>query len=136
MTEWLTESLADKPCALIIDLGPSDYIPSEDDENDVVCAQLIVMADEVFMVRRSRVEVGHLMFADYSTEYVELDRWYLAPHFDDCTDGYLFTKDRRLAAETCVTWFRDNQGASEPDNIGCDYRYPDELLPNDDSTES
>ncbi|MDV8079639.1 hypothetical protein R4P47_24005 [Rhodococcus sp. IEGM 1370] len=93
------------------------------------------MADDVFMVRRSRVKLGHLMFADYSTDYVELDRWYLAPHFDDCTDGYLFTKDRRLAAETCVTWFRDNQGASEPSKIGCDYRYPDELLPDDDAPE-
>lgn len=69
----------------------------------MVCAQLIVMADDVYMVRRSRVEVGHLMFADYSTDYVELGRWYLAPHFDDCTDGYLFTKDRRLAAEPAST---------------------------------
>lgn len=135
MIEWLEESLADQPSAPIIDLGPNDYIPSEDDENGVVCAQLIVMADDVFMVRRSRVELGHLMFADYSTKYVELDRWYLTPHFDDCTDGYLFTKDRRLAAETCVTWFRDNQGASEPGDIGCDYSYPDELLPSEDSTE-
>ncbi|AMY26097.1 hypothetical protein A3Q41_04835 [Rhodococcoides fascians] len=132
MTEWLTESLADKPVALIIDLGPSDYIPSEHDSDDVVNAQLQVMADDVFMVRRSRTELGHLRLADYSTSFVELDTWYLAEHFDDCTDGYLFTRDRRLAAETCVTWFRDNQGAHSTGELGCSYWFADELLPNDD----
>lgn len=127
--EWLTESLADKPVALIIDLGPGDYIPSEDDSDDVPCAQLQVMADDVFLVRRSRTGLGHLLLADYSTAAVTLDKWYLEEHFDDCTDGYMFTRDRRLAAETCVTWFRDKQDSSTTIDIGCDYRFADELLP-------
>ncbi|WP_261768989.1 MULTISPECIES: hypothetical protein [unclassified Rhodococcus (in: high G+C Gram-positive bacteria)] len=129
--EWLVESLADQPVALIIDLGPNDYVQSEDDADDVPCAQLQVMADDVFMVRRSRTELGHLMLASYSTAGVTLDRWYLQEHFDDCTDGYMFTKDRRLAAETCVTWFRDNQSAAMTSELGCNYRYADVLLPED-----
>ncbi|MGA9874162.1 MAG: hypothetical protein WBQ44_23885 [Rhodococcus sp. (in: high G+C Gram-positive bacteria)] len=129
--EWLAESLLGQPVALIIDLGPNDFIPSEHDaevDDDVPCAQLQVMADDVFMVRRSRVELGHLMLADYSTAAITLDKWYLQDHFDDCTDGYMFTKDRRLAAETCVTWFRDQQDPDSPLDIGCNYRYADELV--------
>ncbi|MCZ4278836.1 hypothetical protein [Rhodococcoides yunnanense] len=87
------------------------------------------MANGVYMVRRSRTELGHLMLAAYSTAGVTLDKWYLQEHFDDCTDGYMFTKDRRLAAETYATWFRDNQGASMTSELGCNYRYGDELLP-------
>lgn len=129
--EWLAESLADQPVALIIDLGPNDYIPSEDDSDDVPCAQLQVMEDDVILVRRSRTELGHLLLADYSTAAITLDQWYLQEHFDDCTDGYMFTKDRRLAAETCVTWFRDKQDPSTEIDIGCNYRFADELLPDD-----
>lgn len=129
--EWLVESLTDQPVALIIDLGPNDYVQNEDDPDDVPCAQLQVMADDVYMVRRSRTELGHLMLADYSTAGVTLDRWYLQEHFDDCTDGYMFTRDRRLAAETCATWFRDNQSAKMASELGCNYRYADELLPED-----
>ncbi len=129
--EWLAESLVDQPVALIIDLGPNDYIPSEHDSDDVPCAQLQVMEDEVFLVRRSRTELGHLLLADYSTAAITLDKWYLQEHFDDCTDGYLFTKDRRLAAETCVTWFRDSQGPNEKIDIGCNYRFADQLVATD-----
>ncbi|WP_256991825.1 MULTISPECIES: hypothetical protein [unclassified Rhodococcus (in: high G+C Gram-positive bacteria)] len=129
--EWLAESLLAKPVALIIDLGPNDYIPSEHESDDVPCAQLQVMEDEVFLVRRSRTELGHLLLADYSTAAITLDKWYLQEHFDDCTDGYLFTKDRRLAAETCVTWFRDKQDPNEKIDIGCNYRFADRLVPED-----
>lgn len=129
--EWLAESLVDQPVALIIDLGPGDYIQSQDDPDDVPCAQLQVMEDDVFMVRRSRRELGHLLLADYSTATVTLDQWYLREHFDDCTDGYMFTKDRRLAAETCVTWFRDKQDPGTEIDLGCDYRFADQLVPDD-----
>nr|WP_296779187.1 hypothetical protein [Rhodococcus sp. (in: high G+C Gram-positive bacteria)] len=133
--EWLVESLFDQPVALIIDLGPSDYIRSDDEEDDdddeVVCAQIQVMADRVFLLRRSRSELGHLLLADYSTAGVTLDKWYNNDQFDDCTDGYIFSRDARLIADTCVTWFRDNWGARSTDELGCDYRFPDVLLPED-----
>ncbi|MFC8181380.1 hypothetical protein ACFULT_21105 [Rhodococcus sp. NPDC057297] len=129
--EWLVESLTDQPVALIIDLGPNDYVQNEDDPGDVPCAQLQVMADDVYMVRRSRTELGHLMLTDYSTAGVTLDKWYLQEHFHDCTDGYMFTRDRRLAAEICATWFRDNQEANMTSELGCNYRYADELLSED-----
>ncbi|WP_237669242.1 MULTISPECIES: hypothetical protein [unclassified Rhodococcus (in: high G+C Gram-positive bacteria)] len=134
--EWLTESLVDQPVALIIDLGPNDYIPSEHESDDVLCAQLQVMEDDVFLVRRSRTELGHLLLANYSTAAITLDKWYLQEHFDDCTDGYLFTKDRRLAAETCVTWFRDKQDPNEKIDIGCNYRFADQLIPEDGRSSS
>ncbi|MDV8079794.1 hypothetical protein R4P47_24825 [Rhodococcus sp. IEGM 1370] len=129
--EWLAESLVVKPVALIIDLGPNDYIPGEQESDDVPCAQLQVMKDDGLLVRRSRTELGHLLLADYFTAAVTLDKWYLQEHFDDCTDGYLFTKDRRLAAETCVTWFRDKQDPNEKIDIGCNYRFADQLVPED-----
>lgn len=44
-----------------------------------------------------------LGFDSHGVDGLELDRWFC----DDCTDGYLFTRDIALAADACVPWFRD-----------------------------
>lgn len=85
----------------------------------------------MFLVRRSRTELGHLLLADHTASAVTLDKFNLHEHFDDCTDGYLFTRYRRLAAETCVTWFRDTQNPDAEIDLGCDCRYANRLLPED-----
>ncbi|MFC0453641.1 hypothetical protein [Rhodococcus jostii] len=134
MAEWLMGSLVDQPVALIVAIGPNSYI-SDEDEDEVVCAQIQVLADGVLMLRRSRVELGHLLLADYSVDDLVLDRWHFNGHFEDCTDGYLFSRDVSLIANTCVTWFRDNWGTRSTSELGCSYRFPDELLPPADATD-
>ena len=63
------------------------------------------------------------------------DRWFFDDCFEDCTDGYLFTRDVTLAADACVSWFRDVPGAQVLEDIGCDYEYPDSLpLPGEQDT--
>ncbi|WP_408014527.1 hypothetical protein [Rhodococcus spongiicola] len=126
MADWLVESLADKPVAFMLEMGPSGY-RTRDELDEIVCAQIVVLADEVLMLRRSRAFLEQLTLADYSTNGLILERWFFDDHFEDCTDGYLFTRDARLVADTCVAWFRDEWGAESTDDLGCDYRFPDEL---------
>lgn len=128
MDAWLVESFYDKPLGFIVELGPNSYIPDEaEEDDDVVCAQVVVLDDDVMMLRRSRTELGHLLLADYSSTGLRLDTWHHDDRFDDCTDGYLFTRDIRLVARTCVAWFRDNVGMDTSGDLGCSYRFADEL---------
>jgi len=133
MTTWIVESLADKPVGFIFEMGPSGYVYHDDDEDedevDVACVQVQMLAGGVMMLRRSRSVLGHLLIADYSSDKLPLNRWLFNDNFDDCTDGYLFSRDSLLLADACVTWFRDNCGTRSPNDLGCEYRYPDELLP-------
>ena len=126
MADWLADSLTGKPVAFILELGPQSFIAG-DDSDDVVCAQIQVLSDGVLMLRRSRTVLGHLMLANYSSVGLVLDRWHTDGHFDDCTDGYIFSRDARLMADIAVTWFRDNWAIASTDDLGCDYRFPDHL---------
>ncbi|CDZ92573.1 hypothetical protein ACWDT5_22135 [Rhodococcus aetherivorans] len=132
MIDWLVDSFTDKPTGLVIDLGPSGYVvprdyDEDDDESPVVCAQVHVLADGVLMVRRSRTVLGRLRLDTHAVEGLELDRWFFDGHFDDCTEGYLFTRDVVLAADACVSWFRDSPDAPPLDELGCEYEFPDTL---------
>lgn len=133
MATWVIESLTDKPVGFIFEMGPSGYIYEDDDEDeddsDVLCVQVQMLADGVMMLRRSRSILGHLLIGDYSSHKLPLNRWLFNDNFDDCTDGYLFSRDPLLIADICVTWFRDNAGTTTPNDLGCEYRYPDDLLP-------
>ena len=122
---WLRESLFDQPAGLIIELGPSDYDP--DDEGDVFNAQIHVLDDGVCMVRRSRSVLQRLRLADHGVHGLVLDQWHHDDHFDDCTDGYLFTRDTQLIANACVAWFRQNGVTDERSALGCSYEFVDEL---------
>ncbi|OUS97448.1 hypothetical protein CA951_02795 [Rhodococcus sp. NCIMB 12038] len=135
-TDWLVESLADKPIGFILEVGPRNYVTGEenDEDEDVVCAQIQVLAGGVLMLRRSRTELGHLLLVDYSTDDLVLEQWYFDDHFEDCTDGYLFSRDVTLLAHTCVTWIQENEGNGSTNDIGCNYRFPDTLLPPPDPT--
>jgi hypothetical protein len=68
-----------------------------------------------------------LRLGDHSVEGLELDVWHHDGHFDDCTDGYLFTSDLHLAASACTAWFRDHGGLEALDALGCDYSFADAL---------
>lgn len=131
MAAWLAESLVGKPVGFIVEMGPSGYVDydGEGDEEDVVCVQIQMLADGVMMLRRSRSVLRHLLIADFSSDKLPLNTWLFSDNFDDCTDGYIFSRDVQLLADVCVTWFRDNGGARSTDDLGMEYRYPDELLP-------
>ncbi|MBM7460930.1 hypothetical protein ACIBED_03445 [Rhodococcus coprophilus] len=133
MAERLLGSLAGRPTGFVLEIGPRDYVPVDDEPGDVVCAQIHVLADGVLMVRRSRRELARLMLVDHSPAGLALDLWHFDDHFDDCTDGYLFSRDVRLVVDTCVTWFRDAENMSSADELGCSFRFPDEL-PRTDTT--
>lgn len=128
MADWLADSLAGKPVAFILELGPQSFINGESPDA-VICAQVQVLDDGVLMLRRSRTVLGHLLLADYSSAGLTLDLWHNDGHFDDCTDGYIFSRDTRLIADIAVTWFRENWAAEGPTDLGCDYRFPDHLRP-------
>ncbi|WP_261767692.1 hypothetical protein [Rhodococcoides corynebacterioides] len=144
MTNWLVETLVGNGSGLIVDLGPGDYVaPVRDDadvdedaidlvdlldpDDEVINAQLHVLDDGVVMVRRSRTVLRRLRLGDHSADGLELDLWHHDGHFDDCTDGYLFTTDLHLAASACTAWFRDHGGLDALDALGCDYSFPDAL---------
>ncbi|MFL1596239.1 hypothetical protein NQ854_25445 [Rhodococcus ruber] len=133
MTDWLVDSFTDQPAGLIIDLGPSDDVHFDDvydsADESVVCAQLHVLADGVLMIRRSRTVLDRLRFDSHAVDGVDPSRWFFDGHFDDCTDGCLFTRDIALAAQACVSWFRDVPGAPTLEEIGCAYEFPDTLPP-------
>ena len=142
MTNWLVETLVRNGSGLIVDLGPGGYVApvdedvDEDDlgladvldpDDEVINAQLHVLDDGVVMVRRSRTVLRRLRLGDHSVEGLELDVWHHDGHFDDCTDGYLFTSDLHLAASACTAWFRDHGGLEALDALGCDYSFADAL---------
>ncbi|MFW0874137.1 hypothetical protein [Rhodococcoides corynebacterioides] len=150
MTKWLVETLVGNGSGLIVDLGPSDYVaPVRDDadedededaidlvdlldpDDEVINAQLHVLDDGVVMVRRSRTVLRRLRLGNHSADGLELDLWHHDGHFDDCTDGYLFTTDLHLAASACTAWFRDHGGLDALDALGCDYSFPDALPAHD-----
>ncbi|WP_430335381.1 hypothetical protein [Rhodococcus sp. ACT016] len=126
MVDWLVESLTGQPVAFMLEMGPNGY-RSQDEFDEIACAQITMLEDGVLMLRRSRSVLDQLILADYSVDRLSLDRWFFDDHFADCTDGYLFTRDVRLVADACVAWFRDEWGTRSTDDLGCDYRFPDEL---------
>ncbi|MGV8874908.1 MAG: hypothetical protein ACOH2Q_20435 [Rhodococcus sp. (in: high G+C Gram-positive bacteria)] len=125
LAAWTVESLYDRPVGFIVEVGPSDYIANSTDDVPVVCSQVVVLSDGVVMLRRSLTELGHLLLTDYSSAGLPLDEWQNDGHFEDCTDGYLFTKDIRLVARSCIAWIRVNAGVNTTGNIGCSYRFAD-----------
>lgn len=128
MAGWLADSLIGKPVAFILELGPKAFVEGTG-VDDPVCAQVQVLGDGVLLLRRSRAVLGHLMLADYSSVGLDLDLWHTDGHFDDCTDGYIFSRDAHLIAEIAVAWFRENWATATTDQLGCDYRFPDRLRP-------
>ncbi len=129
MADWIATSLTDQPVGFIFEIGPSDFIYHEDREQDVACVQAQVLEDGVVMLRRSREMLRRLHLASFATHGLPIDRWLMDGHFDDCTDGYIFSRDRDLIAGAVVAWFRDTCGVQSPDDLGCEYRGPDTLLP-------
>ncbi|MGB6182349.1 MAG: hypothetical protein WBF79_13995 [Rhodococcus sp. (in: high G+C Gram-positive bacteria)] len=122
---WLVESLIGQGSGLIIELGPSDYDPESEDE--VINAQLHVLDDGVVMVRRSREVLERLRLAHHCSDKLELDLWHHDNRWDDCTDGYLFSRDLLLVANVCTTWFRDHGRVDSLEKLGCSYGFVDEL---------
>ncbi|SIS21965.1 hypothetical protein [Williamsia sterculiae] len=130
MTDWIVESLSDQPTGFVFELGPRDYGPAEDDEGiEAINAQVQVLRDGVLLLRRSRTVLYRLFLGDYRVADLPLNRWLDGEHFDDCTDGYIFSRDVNLIAEAMTAWFRHCGLVESPQLIGCDYEFPDVLLP-------
>ena len=130
MTEWVVESVSDKPVGFVFDLGPRDYGPAEEEEGrEAICAQVVVLQEDVLMLRRSRVVLRRLNLGDHSVDDLPLEEWLDGEHFEDCTDGYFFTQDVDLVADAVTSWFRDCGLVATPDELGCSYEFPEDLLP-------
>ncbi|WP_307851732.1 hypothetical protein [Williamsia sp. CHRR-6] len=116
----------------VFDLGPRDYGPDDEEQGcEAICAQVVVLQDDVLLLRRSRIVLHRLNLGDHSADDLPLDEWLDGEHFEDCTDGYMFTQDVELVADAVVSWFRDICLVVTPDALGCNYEFPDELLPLD-----
>lgn len=128
MVAWLVESIQDEAAGLIVDLGPNTEIDDDEIEDfELVNAQLHVLHDGVVMVRRSRRLLQQLRLLDHSADGLELDLWHNDWLFDDCTDGYLFSRDCVLAVSAAVAWLRDVGGVETADRLGCSFDFADEL---------
>ncbi|GAA1456608.1 hypothetical protein [Williamsia maris] len=136
MAEWIATSLTDKPVGMIFEIGPSDFIYHAERDQDVACVQAVVLQHGVVMLRRSREMLRQLNVVDFGTRALPIDRWLMNGHFEDCTDGYIFSRDRELLAGAVVAWFRDTCGIASPDELGCEYSVPDTLMPDDEEEEN
>ncbi|MAU84711.1 hypothetical protein VX037_01315 [Gordonia sp. Z-3] len=120
MERWLVESMADMGRAAILDIGPAVAHP--DDEHDVDCAQIQVLASQTYLVRLSTTLMSVPLLASQTVGRDALDRWFYDDTFADCTHGFLMSRSRRRVAEIVVTWFRDRCGFAAPDELGCSYQ--------------
>ncbi|MDG3011308.1 hypothetical protein G4X40_14225 [Rhodococcus sp. D2-41] len=133
--DWLVRELPGQPVGIIVDLGPKEFIApvcgedcvSRDAGEHVFCAQVHLLEDGVFLVRRSRRMLHRLRLSSHRSAGLVLDTWVHDGHFEDCTDGYLFTRDHTLAAQIVVAWFRDNSDAPPHSEMGCAYELADVL---------
>lgn len=132
MTRWVSESVSGKPAGFVFDLGPRGYGPAEEENSlEAYCAQVVVLREDVLMLRRSRAVLRQLSIGEYDIDDLPIEEWLDGEHFEDCTDGYLFTRDAALVADSVTSWFRDYALVETPDLLGCEYEFPDELLPED-----
>lgn len=151
MRDWLVESLDDQPVGLEIGLGPKDirvHLETEmvdladfDDQSDgvpleespeavhteAVCVQIYVLDAGTYLVRRSRKALRTIRFLDHDAKEAPKDTWLHDDPFHDCTGGYLYTTDRRLAADAAVSWFRDNGSSPALADLGCEYEFAEHL---------
>lgn len=145
MLDWIAESLSDQPVGLEFGLGPrgirlaDDWDSTEADIDDPVeyptgddlevtparCVQVYTLADGIYLVRRSRIALRVLRFLDHDATSVVEDTWFHDDPFDDCTDGYMYTRDHLIAAEACVSWFRDSPRGPVMEDLGCQYSFAD-----------
>lgn len=140
MTAWLAESLPEIPVGVTIDFGPKDmridddrlldsgdYDPDHDDPDAVgddpleaLCAQIVVLEHERFLVRRSQVVMEATSYVDHDAGAATPNLWFSEDPTSDCTDGAIYVDDANLAAEICVTWLSSESGQSSPDDFGFD----------------
>jgi hypothetical protein len=64
--------------------------------------------------------MGLPLLQSYSIVGVDLDTWSSDPLFEDCTDGFIVTRDTIMLAQICVTWFRDSFALSLAE-LGCEH---------------
>lgn len=120
MERWLVESMGEMGRAAVLDIGPAAV--GVDDECDVDCAQIQVLASRTYLVRLSTMIMSPPLLISDRVGRDTLDMWFYDETFDDCTHGFLMSRSRRRIAEIVVTWFRDRCGFSAPDELGCTYR--------------
>ena len=111
MADWLIGNLDAMRVGCILELGPSDTFVTSNDQ-EVVCAQIQALHNGVFWLRLSEVVLDAPLLADFSTEGLPLDVWRYDDLFEDCTHGYVFSADKQMIAQACVTWFRNRQVAA------------------------
>ncbi|GGF35642.1 hypothetical protein [Williamsia phyllosphaerae] len=135
MAEWIATSLTDKPVGMIFEIGPAHFIYHAEHDQDVACVQAVILEDGVVMLRRSREMLLRLNVVDFRSRGLPIYRWLMNGHFEDCTDGYIFSRDQELLAGAVVAWFRDTCGIASPDDLGCEYSLPDTLMPDHEEEE-
>ena len=60
------------------------------------------------------------MLQSYSLDGINLDTWRSEPLFEDCTDGFIISRDAHMVANVCVHWFRDSHEFDLAE-LGCEH---------------
>ncbi|WP_157224965.1 hypothetical protein [Nocardia thailandica] len=128
-TEWVRSSLAAKPVGFVLNLGPRAH--HTDGETPAPNIQCVRLEKGVYLVRRAFNPLPNPLLVTFAIDGVPLDHWFFDDHFEDGTDSYLFTRNRRAVAAVIEHWFRYENSVDSPAALGCDYRFPQRLLPVD-----
>ncbi|WP_454165691.1 hypothetical protein [Gordonia iterans] len=128
MITWLGDSLSDIPAGVTIDFGPKDLHIDDDQLDDdfdedpieALCAQLVVLKHDRYLVRRSHVVMEATSYVDHDASGATPNLWFDDDPTGDCTAGSIYVDDPHLAAEICVTWLRAESGHATPTEFGFD----------------
>lgn len=120
MTEWLQDSVEALAPGAILDVGPAGVVIYSGAE-DMICAQVRKLEDDVLWLRVSDAMLGVPHVVDLSVNGLVLDTWLDDELFDDCTEAQLFSRDSSMIAEACVSWFQVRRGFSDSSDLGFEH---------------
>lgn len=117
---WVSDALVTLTVGDTFEIGQVDNVRSEEAQEVTPCVQAVALEDSALLFRRSRVVMGVPLLQNYSLEGIDLDAWRGDPLFEDCTDGFIISRDARMLANVSVSWFRDCH-ALELEELGCEH---------------
>lgn len=117
---WVSDALVTLTAGDTFEIGTFNCEVFDDPTAASPCVQAIALDDGALLFRRSRVVMGVPLLQTYSLEGIDLDAWRGDPLFEDCTDGFIISRDARMLANVSVSWFRDCH-ALEFKELGCEH---------------
>lgn len=118
--KWVSDALVTLTVADTFEIGLAVCVSTNHDSTETPCVQAIALEDGALLFRLSRVAMGVPLLQNYSVDGVDLNTWRTDPLFEDCTDGFIISRDVRMLANVSVAWFRDTHKL-DFDELGCEH---------------